>query len=98
MSLRVTDYDVATSGPVQFIDGAPASGINPINFVGLSDLTDDIEFSNDNGATFTYAPTAGANGTDPAVTHIRVNTTGTLAGNSGSGDPSFQILFKALVQ
>ena len=98
MSLRVSDFDASTTGPVQFVDGSPASGLNPINFVSLADLSDDIEFSNDDAATFTYAPTPGANGTDPAVTHIRINTTGSMTGNSGSGDPSFQLLFKAVIQ
>jgi hypothetical protein len=35
-----------------------------------------VTYSNNNGATFTYTPTAGV---DPNVTTIRVNPTGAMA-------------------
>ena len=50
------------------------------------------------GATYAYTPTADANGVDTTVTHIRINPKGDLLGNTGSGDPSFDIYFKAVVQ
>jgi uncharacterized repeat protein (TIGR01451 family) len=98
LALRVTDYDGSTDGPVAFADGATASGIDPPDFAALDDLTDDIEFSNDNGASFSYEPIPGANGADPAVTHIRINTSGAMLGDSGSGSPAFRVMFKAIVQ
>lgn len=97
MALRVLDYDGTTPGPVQFIDGATPSGLS-YSFVALDDATDDVAFSDDNGATFDYEPSADANGVDLAVTDIRVNPKGDLAGSIGSGDPSMQISFKIIVQ
>ena len=97
MALRVLDYDGTTPGPVQFVDGATTSGLN-YSFVALDDPDDDVAFSDDGGVTFDYEPTANADGVDPAVTSIRVNPKGDLAGSTGSGDPSMQISFKAVVE
>ena len=97
MALRVVDYDGTTSGPVQFVDGTTASGLS-YSFVALDDPNDDVAFSDDGGVTFDYEPSANADGVDPAVTTIRVNPKGVLAGSIGSGDPSMQISFKAVVQ
>ncbi len=97
MALRVIDYDGTTPGPVQFADGATSSGLS-YRFVALDDPDDDIAFSDDGGATFDYEPAANADGVDPAVTTIRINPKGDLAGSTGAGDPSMQISFKAVVQ
>ncbi len=86
IALRVIDFDGVTSGPVQFVDGTPASGLT-YTFVALGDAGDDVSFSNDGGTTFTYTPTADANGVDTTVTHIRINPKGDLLGNNGGGDP-----------
>ncbi|MEE8046202.1 MAG: choice-of-anchor Q domain-containing protein, partial [Dehalococcoidia bacterium] len=96
-ALRVVDFDVATPGPVAFVDGSPVSGLT-YTFTSLGSITDDIEFSNDGGTTWTYTPVATGNGTDPAVTDIRINPKGILAGSIGAGDPGFQLLFKVVVQ
>jgi len=98
-ALRVADFDGVTSGPVQFVDGTVASGLT-YSFVSLSDTGDDVEFSNDGGTTYNYTPvpSPALNGADPAVTHIRVNPKGSLGAASGAGTPSFEILFKAVVQ
>ncbi len=37
-------------------------------------------------------------GTDPAVTDIRISPKGTLAASGGGGDSSFQVIFKVIVQ
>lgn len=95
--LRVSDFDGSTSGPVQFSDGSPVSGLS-YSFVSLGNTSDDVEFSNDNGTSYNYAPTPGPNGTDPAVTNIRINPQGTFNGNSGGGDPSAQFSFKSILQ
>jgi uncharacterized repeat protein (TIGR01451 family) len=96
-ALRVSDFDGLTNGPVQFVDGTPNSGLT-YAFASLADPSDDVSFSNDGGVTFSYAPVAIANGTDPAVTHIRVNPKGLFVGDTGAGAPNFQIFFKAVIQ
>lgn len=96
-ALRVLDFDGSTAGPVQFIDGSTASGLS-YSFVALDDVDDDVSFSDDGGVTFDYEPTADANGVDLAVTDIRINPKGNFAGNTGSGEPSVQLLFKVVVQ
>ncbi|MFQ5549416.1 MAG: hypothetical protein ACE5FV_14070 [Woeseia sp.] len=95
--LRVADYDGANPGPVAFVDGATPSGLS-YTFTSLGSTTDDVEFSDNNGATWTYTPVDSGDGTDPAVTDIRINPKGSMAGSSGAGDPSIQMLFKVVVQ
>ena len=94
-ALVVTDFDVGNPGPVAFIDGAPSSGLG-YSFVSLASTTDDIEFSNDGGVTWAYTPVALVNGTDPAVTDIRITPSGSFL-NAVTGDPNFQLLFKARI-
>ena len=38
-------------------------------FTALNSITDDVDFSNDDGVTWTYVPVPDANGYDAAVTH-----------------------------
>ena len=95
-ALEVTDFSGSDPGPVAFVDGATASGLT-YTFTSLASTTDDVEFSNDGGATYTYTPADIGNGTDPAVTHIRVSPQGSLAASTGN-DPSFRILFNVRVQ
>jgi len=64
----------------------------------LGSTTDDVEFSDDNQATWTYTPIDFRDGTDPAITDIRINPKGSMAASLGAGDPSFQVLFKMVVQ
>ncbi len=96
MALRVINFDGSTPGPVQFIDGSPASGLS-YSFLTLDDIGDDVAFSDDGGASFDYEPTADANGVDTAVNAIRINPKGAFAA-SGGGDPSVQLAFKMIVQ
>lgn len=96
-ALRVADFDASTSGPVRFIDGASSSGLS-YTFGSLGDTGDDLSFSNDGGATFTYVPSPDGNGLDLAVTHIRITATGTFAGNGGAGYTSAQFLFKTQIR
>lgn len=78
MSFFLGDVGVAGGGPVRFTDGTPTSG-RAYTYGGLSSTADGLDFSNNNGATWTYVPTPDANGVDAAVTHIRVRPTGTMA-------------------
>ncbi len=84
-----------SSSPVTFIDGATSSGLT-FTFTSLSSTTDDINFSNDGGSTFTYSPSP--IGYDSNVTHIRINPKGPFHGASGGNTPSFQIRFQVRVE
>ena len=79
MEMVVADIGSAGSGPVAFNGGA--SGLT-YSFTALGSAADNIDFSSNNGATWTYAPAANANGTDPNVTAIRVRPQGTMAAGS----------------
>ncbi|HEX8571515.1 MAG TPA: DNRLRE domain-containing protein [Allosphingosinicella sp.] len=96
-SLFVGDLGGAGSGPVAFAQGSPSSGL-AYAFAGLGSTTDDLAFSNNNGATFGYTPTADSSGYDPAVTHIRVAPRGTFAGTTGAGSPNFTLSYRIKVK
>ncbi len=68
--------DITGISPVIF---TPGSSTLSLNFNTLADLTDDVDFSSDGGATWTHVPIANANGVDAAVTHIRLKPRGTFA-------------------
>lgn len=77
-------------GPVGFTAGA--SGLT-YGFTSLSSAADDLFFSNNSGATWTYTPVADANGVDTNVTHIRINPKGSMTPGS-----SFTINLRAMVK
>jgi uncharacterized repeat protein (TIGR01451 family) len=79
--LFVGNISGSSGGPIRFVDGSTASGLT-YTFTSLSSTTDDVDFSNNGGTTWTYVPTANANGVDPAVTHIRIRPKGAMAANS----------------
>jgi uncharacterized repeat protein (TIGR01451 family) len=95
-ALVVSDYDGANPGPVRFNDGATTSGLS-YTFTSLGSATDDVEFSDDGGSTWTYSPSDSGDGTDPAVTDIRIQPKGAFSAATGGGNPSFQALFKVRV-
>jgi len=95
--LYVNDLVSPGTGPIRFADLPTASGLT-YSFIGLGSSADDLAFSNDNGTTYNYTPTAGADGFDPAVTHIRISPGGTFLGNSGSGSPGFEIQYKVRIR
>ena len=90
--LFVNDLGGAGSGPVAFTDGAPTSGMT-YTFTSLASAADDVSFSNDGGATYTYTPVPNGNGVDPTVTHININPKGTFQPTS-----SFQVRFRVRVK
>lgn len=94
--LRVGDLGLPASGPVEFADGALlgllGSGLG-YAFTGLRQPLDSLDFSNDNGRTWSYQPTAGADGCDPAVTNIQVRLSGSQAPGS-----TFAIRFRVRVK
>ncbi len=79
MAFVVTDIGGAGSGPAAFTAGS--TGLT-YTFISLASATDDIEFSNNNGTSWTYTPVASANGTDSAVTTIRLRPKATMAASS----------------
>lgn len=78
-ALVVTDIGGGGSGPAAFTAGT--SGLT-YTFTSLASATDDIEFSNNGGVSWTYTPVAGGNGTDAAVTNIRLRPKGAMAASS----------------
>ncbi len=50
-------------------------------------------YSNDSGTTYTYGPSAGPNGADPAVTNVQVTLPGSLAGG-GSSTVTFEVIIE----
>lgn len=85
--------------PITFTDGAVTSGLT-FTFSGLASTTDDIDFSNDGGATF-VTPTTDANGFDttaPPINFIRINPKGEFKGGDTVNNPSMEIKFRVRVQ
>lgn len=95
--LKIADIDGTGSGPVRFVDGSPASGL-AYQFDGLSSTSDNVYFSNDDGATFDYIPVDDGSGFDANITHIRISTTGNFLSATGSGLPSFAVEFDAIIR
>jgi uncharacterized repeat protein (TIGR01451 family) len=97
--LFVGDLAGAGSGPVAFVNGSPSSGLT-WTYTSLGHGSDDLAFSNNGGSTWTHTPTADAFGFDvsvPPTTHIRMSPKGAMAGNTGSGNPSFQLRFRVRI-
>jgi uncharacterized repeat protein (TIGR01451 family) len=94
--LIVDDIDGIGSGPVDYMDGSPASTLS-YTFISLDSTADDLSFSDDNGLTYDYEPSAGASGCDPVVTNIRIEPKGEFAANLGSGSPQGEFIFQMLV-
>ncbi len=96
-ALYVGDISGAGTGPIRFVDGSPPSGLS-YNYINLANTTDDLSFSNDGGSSYSYVPSPDADGVDTNVTNIRIATQGIFLAASGSGNPSFQVLFRVKVQ
>ena len=79
MELVVSNIGAAGSGPAAFTAGT--SGLT-YTFTSLASTADNIDFSNNNGSTWTYTPVANANGADPNVTNIRLRPQGAMAASS----------------
>jgi fimbrial isopeptide formation D2 family protein len=92
LSLFVGNISGSSGGPLRFQNGATASGLT-YTFTSLASTTDDIDFSSDGGATWTYVPTPDSQGADPLVNRIRVRPKGAMAANS-----SFSLLFAYVIK
>jgi hypothetical protein len=97
LSFYVNDMGGSGSWPVLFTQGTPTSGLS-YTFTSLASGTDDIDFSNNGGATWTYTPTPGGNGCDSAVTNIRVRPQGSSAtGQSVNPRPNFKLVYRTCI-
>jgi uncharacterized repeat protein (TIGR01451 family) len=99
--LFVGDISGGGSGPVLFVDGVTSSTLS-YTFTSLDSATDDVDFSDDNGVTWTYYHDSNfsnidADSFDSTVTNIRVNPKGQLAASAG-GDPGFAVTFRVRLQ
>jgi fimbrial isopeptide formation D2 family protein len=92
LSLFVSHISGSSGGPIRFQNGATSSGLT-YTFTSLASATDDVDFSNDGGATWSYVPTPNAEGADPAVNRIRIRPKGAMAANS-----SFSLLFGYIIK
>ena len=72
------DGDGTTSAFATFTEGSPASGL-AFSYVSGTSSSDDVEFSSDNGTTWTFAPTAA---TQTSVTHVKLKTRNAMAAKS----------------
>lgn len=79
LELIVANIGGPGSGPTAFLPGG--SGLT-YTFTSLASATDDIEFSNNGGTTWTYTPVADGNGADAAVTTVRMRPKGVMAASS----------------
>jgi len=96
-AIFVGDLAGAGSGPVVFTDGPVPGGLS-YTFAGLGSPADDLEFSSDGGATWTYVPVPDASGFDPAVTHVRLAPRGAFLASDGVNHPTFTVRFRTRVQ
>ena len=72
--------DIGGNGPVEFANGAPTSNLT-YTYLTLLDLTDDLDFSEDDGATWDYEPALDGDGCDENISDFRINPAGAFAGN-----------------
>ena len=80
VGLFVNSIGGSPAGPIAFTPGS--SGLT-FSFASLSSPTDDVDFSNNGGISWTYQPVADANGIDSNVTHIRLRPKGSMAASTG---------------
>jgi hypothetical protein len=95
--LFVGDLGATGSGPVRFVDGSPSSGLT-YAYASLASTTDDLAFSNDGGATWTYVPVPNASGIDANVTHVRVSPRGKPQCSATATPAGFSLEFDTSVQ
>lgn len=95
-ALFVGNIGLPGSGPIVFANGATPSGLS-YTFTSLASTTDDVEFSNNGGTTYTYVPVPDGAGFDPNVTHLRVRPKGAFAASNGTNHPSFSLQLRVRV-
>ena len=91
--LFVGDLSGANTGPIQFVQGTPTSGLT-WTYTAIDSTTDDIGFYTDSACTTLVVPAAPY---DTTVRCIRLNPKGVMAGVT-AGNPSFEMRFKVRVK
>jgi hypothetical protein len=71
MQVALDGDGASGTAAIAFTEGSPASGI-AFRYGGPGDLSDDVQFSADNGASWGYVPVAGNAASQAAVTHLRI--------------------------
>jgi len=71
-----------------FVDGSPSSGLTIGSLV----------YSDTNGASYSYTPSADGYGTDTSVTHLAAPTFGEFQPMTGSAPPTFSLKFRVMVE
>lgn len=94
--LYVGDLDATGSGPVRFANGTNSSGLT-YTFAGFGASATNVSFSNNNGSTYGYTPSADPQGYDTNITHIRISPQGILNANP-SAAPNFTLSFQIMVE
>lgn len=90
--LAVTNTGSADADNVLVADAVPANTAFMVGSVVTVPAGATVAFSNDGGATWAYVPVDSGDGSDPNVTHLRVDF-GTVAGG-GSVSANFQVLIQ----
>ena len=87
---------VVTGGDAfQLVEGTVPSGV-ALNWGGFSDPSDGVEFSTD-GTNFGYVPSPDTDGTDGAITHVRIIPDGSLNPADNSAQPNFTVRLKLII-
>ena len=95
LDFLVSDIGGSGSGPVDFTEGTPATGLI-CTFASLGSPSDCLSFSTD-GSNYTYTPSDSGNGTDPGVRFVQIRPSGFMSGDTGSGAPQFTVRLRARV-
>lgn len=69
------------SGPIFFNAGTPSSGLT-FSYLSLDSTADDIEFSSDGGASWTYVPSPDSDGCDANISNFRIEPGGSFAASA----------------
>jgi hypothetical protein len=79
------DGDGTSSGAfLSSMDGTPASSLT-VTYSAPESTADDVDFSADRGATWSYVPVPGNDASQAAVTNVRLRPKGTMAPGSQFG-------------
>jgi uncharacterized repeat protein (TIGR01451 family) len=92
-TIDIDNNGASAATDVMLVDAVPTNTAFVVGSVSTTPAVGPtVEFSDDNAATWTYAPSAGPDGSDTAVTHVRVTFSSIANGSSA------QAVFQVLIQ
>lgn len=97
MKLYLGDIGNPGSGPIVAMQGATPSGLT-LAYTSLASPTDEVEFSNNSGASWTYSPTPDAQQADAAITNLRIKPTGTFNTGTSPNFPSLNLTYGLIIK